>query len=114
MAAAMECVGSAELWLGDCLDVIEALDRRCIVISDPPYGINYNHSGQHGRFKGVGVTKAARDRGNFPVIGDDRPFDPTPWLDFSEVLLWGADHFRERLPASGRFLAFDKLAGMKP
>ena len=34
-------IGNAELWLGDCMDVLSTLDRVDAVITDPPYGINF-------------------------------------------------------------------------
>ena len=40
-------------------------------------------------------------------MGDDRPFDPGPWLMFPTVLLWGYNWFSDRLPA-GRLLIWDK------
>lgn len=110
----VERIGDATLYLGDCRDLARQIVADA-VISDPPYGINYNHSGAHGRFRGVGVTKAARSRGNHPIVGDDSPFDPSLLLSCSEnVLVWGADHYRDRIPATGRWLAFDKLSGMEP
>ena len=92
---------SATLYLGDCLEIAPQLQAVDALISDPPYGIDFNHSGGHGRFSGVGVTKSARKRGNHPIIGDDRPFDPQIWLGFDNVLLWGSDHYYKRLPDSG-------------
>lgn len=106
-------IGDATLYLGDCLEILPTLGKVDAVVTDPPYGINFNHSGVH-RFASVGVTKAARQRGNPKIKGDDAPFDPGPWLKFPEVLLWGADHFYPRLPDSGRWLVWDKLAGMEP
>jgi len=32
-------IGNAELWLGDCLDVLPTLPKVDAVITDPPYGI---------------------------------------------------------------------------
>ena len=104
-------IGNATLYHGDALQVLPAL-RGCYdaIISDPPYGIDFNHSGAHGRFSGVGVTLAARARGNHPVIGDDAPFDPMPLIsEFENVLLWGADYFYPRLPDSGRWLPCNKF-----
>jgi len=104
------------LYLGDSRDVVPTLRRAAALISDPPYGINYTHSGGHGyTFNGVGVTKAARIRGVPPIIGDNGPFDPVPWIAHCEnVLLWGADHFYPRLPDRGRFLGWNKLGDMEP
>ena len=111
-----EVIGNATLYLGDCREILPALPKVDAVISDPPYGINFTHSGKHGcRFRGVGVTKASRLRGNPPIAGDAEPFDPAPWLSVCpNVLLWGADHFYPRLPDKGRFLAWNKLGDMKP
>lgn len=107
-------IGDCTLYLGDCLEILPTLGKVDAIISDPPYGIDYNHSGGN-RFGSVGVTKAARLRGSPKIEGDDTPFDPAPFLAAcSNVLLWGADHFYPRLPENGRFLAFDKLNGMEP
>lgn len=107
---------SVTLYLGDSRDVVPTLPRAPALISDPPYGIDYTHSGEHAcRFNGVGVTKAARIRGVPPIIGDNGPFDPAPWIAHCEnVLLWGADHFYPRLPDRGRFLGWNKLGDMEP
>lgn len=109
-----EVIGNATLYLGDCLEILPTLPKVDAVVTDPPYGIGYAHSGGfHGG--SIGNTKAANKRGSPPVHGDDAPFDPSPWLAFSKnVLMWGADHFYKRLPDSGRWLAFDKLNGMEP
>ena len=50
-------IGSAQLWLGDCRDVLEMIPGVDAVVSDPPDGIDYTHSGNHAcRFSGVGRT----------------------------------------------------------
>lgn len=106
-------IGDATLYLGDCMDILPTLGKVDAVVTDPPYGIAYAHSGYHdGR---IGNTKAANLRGCPPVRGDNKPFDPAPLIAFSDnVLMFGADHFFSRLPDSGRWLAFDKLNGMTP
>lgn len=107
-------IGNATLYLGDCLEIRPTLDKVDAVITDPPYGIGFNHSGSHGRFSGVGVTRSARLRGNPPIEGDDRPFDPSLWITTcSNTILWGVDHFYPRLPDFGRFLAWNKLGDME-
>jgi len=104
----IERIGDATLYLGDCADVLPTLGKVDCVIADPPYGIDYKHSG-------AGTTTAALIRGNPPIIGDTQPFDPAPWIaTCSNVILWGADHFYPRLPDSGRFLAWNKLGDMEP
>lgn len=111
-------IGNAELWLGDSLLLLPEIRRIHgkvgAVITDPPYGIGYVHGGGQGR-QGAGPTRAATERGTPPVIGDDAPFDPAPWLRLSaNVLMWGADHYYPRLPDSGRWLAWNKLGDMEP
>lgn len=94
---------SVTLYLGDCLEIAPGLEGVDAVITDPPYGIGHVHSGG-------GKGKHAR-RNLQPILGDDAPFDPAPWLLFKNVILLGADHFAQRLPR-GRWLVWDKLAGM--
>lgn len=45
------------------------------------------------------------------VAGDDAAFDPGPFLAYPECIMWGANHYASALP-HGRWLAWDKLAGM--
>jgi site-specific DNA-methyltransferase (adenine-specific) len=104
---------TATLFLGDCLEIAPQLVGVRHVITDPPYGISYVHSGTPGR-GGAGATKAASLRGNDAIIGDAQPFDPTPWLGFENVLMWGADHYYRRLPDSGRLLCWNKLGDLAP
>jgi site-specific DNA-methyltransferase (adenine-specific)/modification methylase len=47
-------------------------------------------------------------------VGYDEDFDPSPWLRFPEVILFGADHYRGRLPRGGSWICWDKLAGTTP
>ncbi len=42
-----------------------------------------------------------------PVHGDDEPFDPSLWLGFRRVVLWGANVYSSRLP-KGSWLVWDK------
>lgn len=97
-----------ECWLGDCREVLPGLARHDAVVTDPPYGIGYSR----GR-GGKGKQKRRRgDNDQSPIIGDDRPFDPSPWLEFP-CILWGANHYASRLP-HGRWLAWNKLGDLEP
>ena len=42
-----------------------------------------------------------RARWTANIIGDDQTFDPTPWLRYPQVIVWGADHFSHRLQPAG-------------
>lgn len=100
-------IGNAELYLGDCREVLPNLSKTTAIISDPPYGIGYV-KGPGGK----GNHSWAKDgnRNIEAIIGDDEPFDPAHLLAFDPVVLFGADHFAQRLPR-GRWLAWDKLGG---
>ena len=97
-----EVIGNATLYLGDCLTILPEL-RADAVITDPPYGIAH--------VKGAGGRGKHTRRNIAPIHGDDKPFNPAPFLAFDSVLMWGADHYAARLP-HGRWLAWDKLDGM--
>lgn len=52
---------------------------------------------------------------NWPaVIGDDKPFDPSPFLVFPTVILWGANYYATKLPDSPAWLVFNKRGNGKP
>jgi len=95
---------TATLILGDS-ETMERIEADALV-SDPPYGIGHRHSGKLGAAYAGAKVKAHTDR----VIGDDKPFDPAMWLGYPIVILWGADHYAQRLP-HGRWLTWDKLGG---
>lgn len=99
-------IGQAELWHGDCRDILPQVQADACV-SDPPYGIGYVHSGG---------SKGDWDRRNAkrPIHADDEPFDPAQLLGYDSVALFGADHFRARLPAGGTLVAWDKSLGLGP
>ena len=99
-----ERIGPYRLILGDCREIAPGLQYDAVV-SDPPYGISYQ--------KGAGgLGKHSRSNHGQPLIGDNEPFDPAPWID-RPCLLWGANHYAARLP-HGRWLAWNKLGGKEP
>lgn len=111
-----EQIGLATLYLGDCREIAPQLPRPAALISDPPYGIGYVHSGHvRGQAAAIGMTRSANERGAIPIVGDDKPFDPAIWIGAADrVLLWGADRFRLRLPDTGTLLCWDKSEGRGP
>jgi site-specific DNA-methyltransferase (adenine-specific) len=93
-------IGDARLYLGDCRALLPVLGGVDVVVTDPPYGIGYCHGARRGG-RLMGTDGQA-------IVGDDEPFDPSPWLDLSECLFWGAEHFKTRLPDGGRWLVWNK------
>jgi DNA modification methylase len=100
-----ERIGNCRLILGDSLAIMPTLTGVDAVVSDVPYGISYQHGGGGGSvtFRGANKSKNAKK----PIIGDDAPFDPTPLLKWPCVL-FGGDHFANRLPSGGMFHFWDK------
>ncbi len=87
------------LHLGDCLEVLRTLPAGSVdaVVTDPPYGMCMNGDGT--RFRGGHRLRFGNGGPVWPKIsGDDKPFDPSPWLGFPKVILWGSNHFGSRLP----------------
>lgn len=95
---------SCTLYHADWREIADQLPRDAAVISDPPYGIDH--------VKGGGGFGKHNRRNFAPIHGDKEPFDPAPILaQWSNVTLWGFEHFAERLP-HGRALVWDKLNGL--
>lgn len=57
----VEQIGNATLYLGDCLEILPTLGKVDAVVTDPPYGVNFQGK----------VTKYTDSRGNKPVYADD-------------------------------------------
>jgi site-specific DNA-methyltransferase (adenine-specific) len=89
----VERIGEATLYLGDCREI--DLPSDAAIVSDPPYGMGFNTDST--RFSG-GKRGRGDGRSDRTIIGDDEDFDPSPWLAFPEVILWGANHYAQRLP----------------
>jgi site-specific DNA-methyltransferase (adenine-specific)/modification methylase len=96
--------GSCTLYCCDWKDVARLLPRQAAIVTDPPYAAGYD------------VTKTRRRPSQWEqnFVGYDQPFDPTPWLGFPEVVLFGANHYWDSLPAGGSWLCWDKTPGQAP
>lgn len=121
-------IGDAVLYNEDCSFILPTLHGIDAVVSDPPYGMSWNTNSS--RFSGGhrdSVARRGQGRDDWGAVeGDDQPFDPEPWMKFPKVILWGSNHFHERLPkgttlvwvkrldgAFGSFLSDAEVAWMK-
>lgn len=99
---------SVTIWHGDCREIVPTLGRFDLLLTDPPYGINYVL--KSGLF-GHGNKRVMRG-GKPPIFGDDKPFDPLPFLGLSKwAILFGGNYYHSKLPESGGWLVWDKTGG---
>ncbi len=107
-------IGKHRLLVGDSTNAndvarLMAGERADACISDPPYGINIvGSNGTAGNFPGTNAPRLQA----VPIIGDDKPFDPSHLLDIADVIiLWGGNHYADKLPPSSKWLVWDKKDG---
>lgn len=102
----IERIGDATLYLGDCRDILPTLGPVDAVVTDPPYGMDWNTDST--RFTG-GEHKRGEGRADWGAIEQDaEPFDPAPWLQFPICVLWGANHYAQRLPVGSTLIWLKK------
>lgn len=98
-----------QLYLGDCLDILPSLSGINALISDPPYGEEYSPRQITTNSKAWGLKTFT---GNIVVSGDDIPFDPSPFLNYPVVILFGGNHYADKLPPSPGWIIWDKRDGL--
>lgn len=78
--------------------------RPDVIFTDPPYGMNLDAD-----YSSIG------GKAHQQVIGDDRPFDATPFMfefaDVDEQFWWGADYYRRTISEGGSWIVWDKHNG---
>lgn len=110
------------IYHGDCREIAEQIANVDALISDPPYGMKNNCD--YTRLSGG--TGGQRRKKHLQIHGDSEPFDPSPWLHYRRVVLWGWNHYAARTPvgttlvwvkryeqAYGTFLSDAEVAWMK-
>ena len=90
--------GQITIYHGDCREILPTLEPVDLVLTDPPYGMNYNTDSR--RFAGgnQGSRRYGQGQSARPVFGDDEPFDPSPFLEYPAVIMWGFNHWAQRVP----------------
>jgi site-specific DNA-methyltransferase (adenine-specific)/modification methylase len=103
-------------YLGDSHEILPTLVKHDAVVTDPPYGQDYKvntfYAGgtrENAVVQRNGKTLVVSPTIYEPIIGDDKPFDPSHLLGLApELLIFGAHKFADRLPAGG-WLVWDKV-----
>jgi hypothetical protein len=82
-----------------------------LVHADPPYGIALKTTSR-GRVRyEPGLRNTPKKPSWAPVVGDERPYDPAELLAIGRPsVLWGGNHYADKLPASGSWIFWDKRA----
>ena len=105
--------GGITIYHGDCREVLPSLSPVDLVLTDPPYGINYrsNHnSSRRGEW-----AKWVRDENLPSIAGDDRPIDAVALLSLAPlVAIFGGNYVADQLPPSRCWLVWNKRDGISP
>ena len=100
-------IGDAELYLGDCRDILPTLGKVDAVVTDPPYGIGESA----GKSKSRGKLAKAIDYGN--KDWDNQPISQDAvklLMDCSEwQIFFGGNYYA--LPPTSCWLVWDKVNG---
>lgn len=104
-AKRVEVIGGCELYLGDCTDVIPALEKVDDVLCDPPYGIGAGKM-SFGKWRTSRMLKSEWDAS----APDEDVFGAILECS-SRQIIWGGNYFG--LPAARGFLIWDKGAGFR-
>jgi len=100
-------IGNAELWHGDCREILPTLPDFDLMLTDPPYGIN--RAGQQETF----TKKRKHKRKHYEDLRWDEDTPPN-WLfglmieKSSEQMIWGGNYFTYAIPPSMGWLYWDK------
>ena len=97
-------IGNAELYLGDCLDILPTLPHADALITDPPYGLQENAY----RVANRGKLAKTTDYGNFEWDRKPASDEQIQWClkKGEEVIIFGGNYFN--LPPSRCWLVWDK------
>ena len=110
-ASRVVVIGDAELYEGDCLEVVKCLQSVDAVIADPPYGYGYKPN----RNGSVNSASFIRNFGAEDLlIGDTgkMDFDPRPFLSLAPVQVWwGGNCYADKLPNQKSWFVWFKADG---
>lgn len=101
------------IYHGDCREVCESINTSDVdlLLTDPPYGISLraNYAETRSASQQRDKRRHAWDsREHDAIDGDDQPFDPSPWLSYPRVMLWGANNYADKLKPQYSWLVWDK------
>lgn len=99
-------IGDARLILGDCAEVLPLIGKVDAVITDPPYGINFQSQGG-GQTRGKGGWTAFENKDWDSSPPSKKVFDAL--IAVSKVqIIWGGNYFTDMIPPTMQWLVWDK------
>jgi site-specific DNA-methyltransferase (adenine-specific) len=102
------------LYQGDWRDWLSKISAADAIVTDQPYGMNYKINARSWNNEGLDGLKPFQMKKRAGIIGDDKPFDPAPFLTFPKVAFFGANKCAHILPAGGRWIVWDKRCDSTP
>ena len=90
-------IGNAELWLGDCRDILPLLPKVDAVITDPPYGIGI----------AANPVRQAHEKFDWDASAPDSEIINSCVAAGDVAVLWGGNYFD--LPPQQCFFIWDKV-----
>lgn len=93
-----------KLYHGDCLEIMPTLEPVDLVLTDPPYGMGYKCDMTSMAKRGTAYGGKSWD----VKFDDNTPFNPKPFLNYNCAILFGYNHFAEKLP-KGTVLVWIKV-----
>ena len=106
-------IGNAELYCGDCREVLPTLGKVDAVITGPPYGINENSKKMESRQRKAGSnSKALADQVDYGHFNWDIKPITKELVDLcvskgNVAIIWGGNYFD--VPPSSKWLVWDKM-----
>ena len=90
------------LYHGDCREIVPTLGKFDLLLTDPPYGMDYKPERKPKGGKWTNHHKEA-------IHGDNEDFNAAEFIGLaSKHVIWGANWFCNTVPKSGGWLIWDK------
>jgi DNA modification methylase len=96
---------SCTIYLGDCREILPTLEPVDLVLTDPPYGIDYGKSGGFSASHGWGPW---RENVSWDAERPPREIFTLLLAAGRNHIIWGGNYFTDYLPPTMQWLIWDK------
>lgn len=101
----VETIGNCTLYNADMVDVLPTLGKADLLLTDPPYGIDFGRAGSFSASHGWGPW---RENVTWDTVRPSPEAFKAMLAASKEQIIWGGNYFADLLPPSMRWLAWDK------